>query len=295
MGRLVLNYHSPDQVTMIIWFVSFFVILQDAASCQPDVERSRRHTDGQQNILTDLHRDLMADYDDDVIPLLNPITKDTRDGSDSLLLNFGMSVINLDMDAKNLLSTTAWLRMSWMDFRLKWDPDMYGGIETVKIPASKLWTPDIEIYTEASYTSRSIKERLSSTLAVIYSSGFVLFIPPLTFQTRCEDSGPVGSFSCTIKAGSWTYDGFHLSLQGFNNLTSLNLDDMSRNSPYLVTSQEGNALKTKYYPCCSEPYMSMEYNFTVQSAKDVPNSKESYFQTEVPEWSIEELAQAHSG
>jgi len=108
---------------MIIWFVSFFVILglQDAVACQPDVERSKRHTNGQQNILTDLHRDLMEDYDDDVIPLLNPITKDTTDGSDSLLLNFGMSVISMDMDtAKNLLSTTAWLRMSWMDFRLSW-------------------------------------------------------------------------------------------------------------------------------------------------------------------------------
>jgi len=291
----VLNYHSSGQVTMTIWFVSFFVIfgLQDAVSCQPHIERSRRHTNGQQNIRTDLHRDLMENYNEDVIPLPSPIT---RDDTDSLLLNFGMSVISLDMDtAINLLSTTVWLSMSWMDFRLKWDPDMYGGIDTVKIPASKLWTPDIEIYTEAFYTSRSIKERLGSTLAVIHSTGFVLFVPPLTFQTRCEDTAPKGSFSCSIKVGSWTYDGFDLKLQGINNLTRLNLDDMSRTSPYVVTSQEGNGLKTNYYLCCPEPYMSMEYNFTVQSAKDVPNSKESYFQTEVPKRSIEELAQAHSG
>jgi len=281
---------------MIIAFVSFFLILslQDAASCQPDVERSRRHTGEQQNMLTDLHRDLMEAYDQDVIPLLSPITKETHDATDALLLNFGVSVISLDMDtARKLLSTTAWLRMSWMDFRLKWDPDMYGGIETVKIPASKLWTPDIEIYTEADYTSRSVKERLASTLCVIYSTGFVLFIPPLTFQTRCSDS--TGGFDCSITAGSWTYDGFHLALQGFNNLTSLNMDNLSKTSPYLVTSQEGDALKTKYYACCSEPYMSMEYKFTVQSAKDVPNNVESYFPTEKPEMSIEELAQAHSG
>lgn len=34
----------------------------------------------------------------------------------------------------------------WQDPRLKWKAGEYGGVRIVRLPASKLWTPDIVPY-----------------------------------------------------------------------------------------------------------------------------------------------------
>lgn len=34
----------------------------------------------------------------------------------------------------------------WNDLLLKWAPDEFGGVDTVRVPPSKIWTPDIVLY-----------------------------------------------------------------------------------------------------------------------------------------------------
>merc|ERR1712004_446360 len=84
-------------------------------------------------------------------------------------------------------------------------------------------------------------------------------------------------YSCHMKVGSWTYDAFHLGLAPFDNKTHLDLENVQRESPYLITSQDGDAMTTKYYDCCKEPYQSMEYKFTVRKSSALPASLDDYF------------------
>ena len=71
----------------------------------------------------------------------------------AVIFNLGASVIRMDMDGvdlasnehKPVLKMTSWLRMSWMDFRLKWNPEAYGGITNIRLPPSKVWLPDVEV------------------------------------------------------------------------------------------------------------------------------------------------------
>jgi len=258
--------------------LSFFVLisLQNVLGCNTEVGRSRRSVSSPDQMLSNLFKDLLDDYDLDVIPMLAP---SSGDKTNSLLLNFGVSVINLDMEKnRNLLTTNAWLKMSWMDFRLKWDPEMYGGLKVVRIPANKIWKPDMEAYNSV---DASLSKKLSSWpgLAVVYSTGFVLLIPPVSFKTHCSETA-AQSFSCNYKFGSWTYDGFHMDIVPFDNKTHLMLDNLSRESPFLVTSQEGDSLQTKFYSCCTEPYQSMTYNFTVRKTDELPPNvaAEEYFE-----------------
>ena len=69
--------------------------------------------------------------------------------ANAVVFNLGTSVIRMDLDEplqKNpVLKMTSWLRMSWMDFRLKWDPEAYGGITNIRLPASKVWVADVEV------------------------------------------------------------------------------------------------------------------------------------------------------
>lgn len=34
----------------------------------------------------------------------------------------------------------------WIDVKLKWNPDDYGGIKVIRVPSDSLWTPDIVLF-----------------------------------------------------------------------------------------------------------------------------------------------------
>lgn len=34
----------------------------------------------------------------------------------------------------------------WNDYKLKWDPSEYDGAEFMRVPAQKIWKPDIVLY-----------------------------------------------------------------------------------------------------------------------------------------------------
>ena len=39
-----------------------------------------------------------------------------------------------------------WDNWSWSDHRLSWDPRVYAGISSVRLPTSSVWIPDIRPY-----------------------------------------------------------------------------------------------------------------------------------------------------
>lgn len=34
----------------------------------------------------------------------------------------------------------------WIDHKLRWNPDKYGGITSIRVPSENLWLPDIVLY-----------------------------------------------------------------------------------------------------------------------------------------------------
>jgi len=34
----------------------------------------------------------------------------------------------------------------WHAYNLEWNPDEYGGIQTIRVPSERVWTPDIFLY-----------------------------------------------------------------------------------------------------------------------------------------------------
>ena len=41
----------------------------------------------------------------------------------------------------------------WMDYKLKWDPNDYGGVKTLHVPSENIWLPDIVLYNKYYYYS----------------------------------------------------------------------------------------------------------------------------------------------
>ncbi|XP_066196339.1 neuronal acetylcholine receptor subunit alpha-10 [Sylvia atricapilla] len=87
-----------------------------------------------------LLHDLFANYSSALRPV-----EDT-DRALNVTLQVTLSQI-IDMDERNqVLTTYLWVRQTWLDAHLTWDKDEYGGIDSIRIPSSYVWRPDIILY-----------------------------------------------------------------------------------------------------------------------------------------------------
>lgn len=34
----------------------------------------------------------------------------------------------------------------WLDYKLRWDPEDYGGVEMLYVPSQHIWLPDIVLF-----------------------------------------------------------------------------------------------------------------------------------------------------
>ncbi|XP_039276144.1 acetylcholine receptor subunit alpha [Nilaparvata lugens] len=60
----------------------------------------------------------------------------------------------IQMEVEEMQSTVTldvWFNLTWIDKKLKWNPDNYGGLENVQIDCSKIWDPSFSGVTRNGY------------------------------------------------------------------------------------------------------------------------------------------------
>ncbi|XP_062903712.1 neuronal acetylcholine receptor subunit beta-3-like isoform X1 [Mobula hypostoma] len=131
-----------------------------------------------------------------------------RNRNDTIKVKFGLEISQLvDVDEKNqLMATNVWLKQEWYDYKLSWNPDDYGGINTIRVPSESIWLPDIVLYENADgHFESSIM-----TKAIVKYNGTVRWTPPASYKSSCTIDVtffPFDKQNCSMKFGSWTYDG----------------------------------------------------------------------------------------
>ncbi|CAD6195246.1 unnamed protein product [Caenorhabditis auriculariae] len=123
----------------------------------------------------------------------------------------------LDIDEKNqVMSILAYVDYNWNDYKLRWDPKMYGGITHTRFSGDedapfKLWRPDVLLFNSV---SQSFDSTYSSRLIVSHT-GDVQQNPPGIFRFICKIDVtyyPFDKQTCFLKFGSWTYNGMYINL-----------------------------------------------------------------------------------
>ncbi|XP_004855322.1 neuronal acetylcholine receptor subunit beta-3 isoform X2 [Heterocephalus glaber] len=147
-----------------------------------------------------LLRHLFHGYQKWVRPVLN--------SNDTIKVYFGLKISQLvDVDEKNqLMTTNVWLKQEWTDHKLRWNPDEYGGIHSIKVPSESLWLPDIVLFENADGRF----EGSLMTKVIVKSNGTVTWTPPASYKSSCTMDVtffPFDQQNCSMKFGSWTYDG----------------------------------------------------------------------------------------
>ncbi|VDP66332.1 unnamed protein product, partial [Schistosoma curassoni] len=99
----------------------------------------------------------------------------------------------------------------WVDERLTWNPQDYNNLSRIRIPCQKLWLPDIVLYNSAD----DYKTDYMQSKAMVQFNGNVFWPPPAKLRSTCKIDityFPFDDQSCTMKFGSWTYDGWQVNV-----------------------------------------------------------------------------------
>jgi hypothetical protein len=182
-------------------------------------------------------------------------------------VKFGLSILNVDFCTDhNLMNTNVWLRMSWDDNRLTWDAKERG-ISVLRLPPAKVWTPDMTLYNGV-----NPKMDCYDSNVLVYPNGHVLWVPPCTLKSYCNltiEEHPMKEQVCTLKFGSWTFDGLTMGLDLWQGEKFAGTDDYFGRK-YRVTKNEA-VKQEKFYDCCVEPYLNVLFTvgFTRQTEADL--------------------------
>uniref|UniRef100_S4RSK2 Neurotransmitter-gated ion-channel ligand-binding domain-containing protein n=1 Tax=Petromyzon marinus TaxID=7757 RepID=S4RSK2_PETMA len=76
-------------------------------------------------------------YNKDIRPAIN--------NSQLVTIAFHISlcqIVNVDI-REQIMTTNAWLTQEWIDYRLKWAPANYEGLDETRLPSKEIWLPTI--------------------------------------------------------------------------------------------------------------------------------------------------------
>ncbi|XP_034146453.1 acetylcholine receptor subunit beta [Esox lucius] len=153
-----------------------------------------------------LMKDLFTNYNLKVRPAPKPGAK--------VVVRVGMilsSFVSLNMKAEEM-STIVIMNLEWTDHRLSWNPKDHDGIEVMRLPAGKVWLPDIVLINN----NDGVFDVALQVAIQAYSTGRVTWAPPALFVSSCGVKVTYFPFdwqNCTMVFHSMTYDSSEIDLQ----------------------------------------------------------------------------------
>ncbi|KAM9365541.1 acetylcholine receptor subunit alpha-like [Pholidichthys leucotaenia] len=190
----------------------------------------------------------------------NKVVRPVNHFKEVVVVTVGLQLIQLiSVDEVNqIVSSNVRLKQQWVDVNLKWNPDDYGGIKKIRIPSSDIWKPDLVLYNNADGEFAIIHD----TKVLLEYTGKITWNPPAIFKSYCEIvvlHFPFDLQNCTMKLGTWTYDGL---------LVVINPESEKPDLSNFMESGEWElkdytALKHYVdYACCpGVPYLDITYHF----------------------------------
>ncbi|KAI4830435.1 hypothetical protein KUCAC02_002065 [Chaenocephalus aceratus] len=130
----------------------------------------------------------------------------------TISVKFGLAISQLvDVDEKNQrMTTNVWMKQEWTDRKLRWNPDDYQGLTAIRVPSNGIWLPDVVLYDNSDGHFEG-----TVTKAVVKYDGTITWTPPANYKSACTIDVTFFPFdlqNCSMKFGSWTYDGSQVDI-----------------------------------------------------------------------------------
>ncbi|XP_069104364.1 neuronal acetylcholine receptor subunit alpha-10-like [Argopecten irradians] len=157
---------------------------------------------------------------------------------------FLMSLIQLDA-VLGSIDISIGATIKWTDLRLTWDPSSYGGLSTMTVDPSTIWTPGVFILSTADELDTITDSKFH---AYISSDGNVTWTVGKLVLSSCEvdmAKFPVDTQICTIELMPWGYSAQEVSFYALS--STINLAYSNPNGEWDIDSTSVAALDT-YQP-----------------------------------------------
>ncbi|KAL0270716.1 UNVERIFIED_CONTAM: hypothetical protein PYX00_008024 [Menopon gallinae] len=210
-----------------------------------------------------LYDDLLSNYNRLIRPVIN--------NTETLTVRLGLKLSQLiEVNLKSqVMTTNVWVEQKWTDYKLRWDPEEYGGVEMLYVPSEHIWLPDIVLYNNADGNY----EVTLMTKATLTYNGEVYWKPPAIYKSSCEINVlyfPFDEQSCYMKFGSWTYHGYQVDLKHMDQKPGSNLVPIGIDLKEFYLSVEWDILEVparkneEFYPGYTEPYSDITFNLKMR-------------------------------
>ncbi|VVC33344.1 Hypothetical protein CINCED_3A016935 [Cinara cedri] len=208
---------------------------------------------------------------DDLLSNYNRLIRPVGNNSDRLTVKMGLKLSQLiEVNLRNqIMTTNVWVEQEWTDYKLKWNPEDYGGVDTLHVPSEHIWLPDIVLYNNADGNY----EVTIMTKAILHYTGKVVWKPPAIYKSFCEinvEYFPFDEQTCSMKFGSWTYDGYMMDLRHISQAPDSDVIEVGIDLQDYYLSVEWDIMGVpavrheKFYVCCEEPYLDIFFNITLR-------------------------------
>jgi len=158
-----------------------------------------------------LYKELFQNY--------NPLIRPVRKVEETVTVGFSIALLQLIsvVEKEQFLKTNVWLQVKWHDYQMQWKREKYGGIQSIRVPPSQVWTPDIVLFNNADGKYEvSFKSNV-----VVYHNGGMNWIPPAIYKSSCNINVkyfPFDQQTCELRFGSWTYDQRQMNFSYYDEL-----------------------------------------------------------------------------
>nr|XP_027781961.1 neuronal acetylcholine receptor subunit beta-4 isoform X2 [Marmota flaviventris] len=187
--------------------------------------------------------------------LIRPATSSSQLISIQLQLSLAQ-LISVN-EREQIMTTNVWLKHEWTDYRLAWNSSRYEGVNILRIPAKRVWLPDIVLYNNADGTY----EVSVYTNVVVRSNGSILWLPPAIYKSACKievKHFPFDQQNCTLKFRSWTYD--HTEIDMVLKSPTASLDDFTPSGEWDIVALPGRRTVNPQDPS----YVDVSYDFIIK-------------------------------
>ncbi|XP_030748899.1 acetylcholine receptor subunit beta-like 2 isoform X2 [Sitophilus oryzae] len=240
-------------ILLKIALISFFL-----NCCYAEVKHIEANPDAKR-----LYDDLLSNYNRLIRPVINHTETLT------VWLSLKLSQL-IEMNLKNqVMTTNLWVVQKWNDYKLRWDPEEYGGIEMLYVPSEHIWLPDIVLFNNADGNY----EVTLMTKATLKYTGDVVWKPPSIYKSSCEINVqyfPFDEQSCLMKFASWTYNGLQVDLKHMDQHAGSNIIKVGIDLSEFYLSVEWDILAVpatrneEYYPDSQEPFSDITFKITMR-------------------------------
>jgi len=190
----------------------------------------------------------------------------TPKSDERTVIDMHLSAKSIDLDFKSgVFKMSGMMSLEWRDLRYVWDPFEWDGVESVPLPFSTVWTPEVILH-------NSVEEKfMFRQVAVLYYTGHIVYAIAVHTKSACAPNFvnfPWGVQVCSLKFGSWINSQYNVEYRNAAKNGTVGLNDYQETVGWKIVNTKSR-LESVVYPLFTEPTHMVVF--------DVAFKRETYF------------------